>query len=768
MAYEPANYPEGLEERLDKFREEVFSPQQESPQVDASPIHHNPTPLLTSNLPSRSHTSFRSRVARTAHAQTAKVQSAVKKADNMHSIFPRLSGLGKLPLEMFYEVSGAITVTPAYAEVTIPMARYLEPIDLLYLAQTLKWLREVLLSIKNRRLWQISMANLRTTGFPNVPDDLCEPEYTALVFDTHCFVEYALRIRFCEECYSENVVEASEVVGGALPALQDMVVALIPAVSKSLVQWRRKPCQRRFVMFTLMTNPLSHMVEDCCLKSDLVTTMSMLSSLPPGTDWNTLSELMKERINNVLERQVDAMLLEWWEDTISRTERDFLVMSVALNHLIKRGCIRKGSATEHEWRVMMHSGSRDEALRLKPYEQIRHEGNLKYDREAAAYERRYEQRLSKLQDYYARFVQTSCGECEDLELYPNNAYASANFFRHLAEANYARGDMGREFDLDTLRHADRISREIEKYVECVKQAFAALVLLNSPNQDAHADTLSNMATDQAYGSDYLSSATLDALSRTVDGTLSRADALFVCDLCPAHASEMHTFNTYKLPSTLDLEDEDDYEYVSLPRCTYWTEAKTLVPRLLPAIGLPHHTDMSELDDLLASARLTCTCGDPSLPGSSELNWAQFVYHVYQHSVWYQQRLDMRLRDADAVVILNDDHADLSKCIRWSRRKATRTHDVALFDHHVRADPYTRARINAHLATAPEGHEPFCRVCESMTLARSRSRDATLVLKGRADDIVYHMRAKFLLLGIRGCFARRMCALGRLSIPSLTR
>ena len=58
--------------------------------------------------------------------------------------------------------------------------------DVLNLARTSKRLRAILLSKGNRQVWRIALHAVPL--LPPCPKDMSEPLYTALVFDTYCWV----------------------------------------------------------------------------------------------------------------------------------------------------------------------------------------------------------------------------------------------------------------------------------------------------------------------------------------------------------------------------------------------------------------------------------------------------------------------------------------------------------------------------------------------------------------------------------------------------
>jgi hypothetical protein len=64
--------------------------------------------------------------------------------------------------------------------------RNLPPYDLLRLARTTKSLRSILLSKNARSVWIDALEAV--AGLPPCPEDMSEPAYTRLTFDTQCSV----------------------------------------------------------------------------------------------------------------------------------------------------------------------------------------------------------------------------------------------------------------------------------------------------------------------------------------------------------------------------------------------------------------------------------------------------------------------------------------------------------------------------------------------------------------------------------------------------
>ena len=79
-----------------------------------------------------------------------------------------------------------------YVTVFSQIASYLRPRDLLNLSRSSKHVRAVFLHRSSLAVWK---RVLRKAGLPECPDDLVEPQYTSLVFDTNiCMVILDARI----------------------------------------------------------------------------------------------------------------------------------------------------------------------------------------------------------------------------------------------------------------------------------------------------------------------------------------------------------------------------------------------------------------------------------------------------------------------------------------------------------------------------------------------------------------------------------------------
>ncbi|KAG9095792.1 hypothetical protein FRC06_009421 [Ceratobasidium sp. 370] len=80
-----------------------------------------------------------------------------------------LKGIMNMPVDVF-------------AEITV----HLYPVDLVLLARTTKFFRQMLMSRSFVRIWKSAEANVK--GLPPCPKELCEPQYAALVFTKNCSV----------------------------------------------------------------------------------------------------------------------------------------------------------------------------------------------------------------------------------------------------------------------------------------------------------------------------------------------------------------------------------------------------------------------------------------------------------------------------------------------------------------------------------------------------------------------------------------------------
>ncbi|CAE7148447.1 unnamed protein product [Rhizoctonia solani] len=108
-------------------------------------------------------------------------------------------------------------------EVLIEIARYVHPLDLIMLSRVNKFFRELFVDKRSARIWQSAMHNLPT--LPPCPDDVCEPQYAAMIFTKRCSLcgRYAPRemdsvllVRLCARCRDRELVDTNRVTDSSL------------------------------------------------------------------------------------------------------------------------------------------------------------------------------------------------------------------------------------------------------------------------------------------------------------------------------------------------------------------------------------------------------------------------------------------------------------------------------------------------------------------------------------------------------------------------
>ncbi|KAG9127743.1 hypothetical protein FRC07_010195 [Ceratobasidium sp. 392] len=123
----------------------------------------------------------------------------------------KLSGMLSLPVEVVTEI-----------------ATHLTPPDPIILSRLTKRFRALLMRRSATPIWASVIRNV--PGLPACPDDLCEPQYAALVYSKHCSacgarvtrqMDPFLNVRLCNSCRAERVVSVEE-------APNEIVKTLVP------------------------------------------------------------------------------------------------------------------------------------------------------------------------------------------------------------------------------------------------------------------------------------------------------------------------------------------------------------------------------------------------------------------------------------------------------------------------------------------------------------------------------------------------------------
>ncbi|KAF9060710.1 hypothetical protein BDP27DRAFT_1236376 [Rhodocollybia butyracea] len=99
-------------------------------------------------------------------------------------------GKNRMP-EQFRNVRGRLGLLERLAkdvplDVILEIFCYLEPGDLLRLARTTKDLRSILMSKSSESIWRTARENVQ--GLPPRPNDLNEPQYAHLCYESYCHV----------------------------------------------------------------------------------------------------------------------------------------------------------------------------------------------------------------------------------------------------------------------------------------------------------------------------------------------------------------------------------------------------------------------------------------------------------------------------------------------------------------------------------------------------------------------------------------------------
>ncbi|KAG8732742.1 hypothetical protein FRC11_011165 [Ceratobasidium sp. 423] len=113
----------------------------------------------------------------------------------------KLAGLLVLPVELFTEVT-----------------RHLSPTDIISLSRSNKFFRGILMQRSAGHIWRTALQNV--PDLPPCPNDLCEPQYAALLFTKYCSLcggsairsmDPYLNVRLCNTCREEQLVCVSEI-----------------------------------------------------------------------------------------------------------------------------------------------------------------------------------------------------------------------------------------------------------------------------------------------------------------------------------------------------------------------------------------------------------------------------------------------------------------------------------------------------------------------------------------------------------------------------
>ncbi|KAG8708733.1 hypothetical protein FRC08_018738 [Ceratobasidium sp. 394] len=106
----------------------------------------------------------------------------------------KLKGIMNMPIEVFTEI-----------------AKYLYPLDLILLSRANKFFRQLLMNRSAIQTWRYALSNV--PGLPPCPEQLCEPQYAALMFTKYCSMcgkqaprpmDPILLVRLCALCRDQE------------------------------------------------------------------------------------------------------------------------------------------------------------------------------------------------------------------------------------------------------------------------------------------------------------------------------------------------------------------------------------------------------------------------------------------------------------------------------------------------------------------------------------------------------------------------------------
>ncbi|KDQ57882.1 hypothetical protein JAAARDRAFT_78398 [Jaapia argillacea MUCL 33604] len=133
----------------------------------------------------------------------------------------KLANIMSIPMDVFFEITSKLC-----------------PVDILQLGRASKRFRSTFMSRSSKHVWVAARRNV--PGLPDCPPDLDEPQYANLLFEHNCLacgksranmVDYALRVRFCKPCFTENVPRGPTLLRPFGKKTDPIVFTLLPRSS---------------------------------------------------------------------------------------------------------------------------------------------------------------------------------------------------------------------------------------------------------------------------------------------------------------------------------------------------------------------------------------------------------------------------------------------------------------------------------------------------------------------------------------------------------
>ncbi|KAJ6494827.1 hypothetical protein C8R47DRAFT_1012074 [Mycena vitilis] len=209
-----------------------------------------------------------------------------------------LSSLREFPLDVIAEIFG-----------------HLNPMDLLNLARTTKEIRGILMTRSNAFIWKESRTQFE--GLPDLPKDLCEPQYANLCFDIHCHkclhpaqtIIWTARTRMCKKCIRENFDTWAN-VANETSLEQPVLLNLVPSFEQ------RRSGRRRYNTIQLFSIGVAEKLYKECAK---FRTKGVLKTAEPEyTEW------YKQKSDEMEETAAHSALCATWAENRTHNRKDEL------------------------------------------------------------------------------------------------------------------------------------------------------------------------------------------------------------------------------------------------------------------------------------------------------------------------------------------------------------------------------------------------------------------------------------------------------------
>ncbi|KAI0702385.1 hypothetical protein C8T65DRAFT_741546 [Cerioporus squamosus] len=490
-------------------------------------------------------------------------------------------------------------------------------------------------------------------------------------------------------------------------------------------------------------DPCKHALDDRYYQPEVDALIKWLWPAPPK--WDELEVLLQERFEVVVRRRAQSVVLQAWKRCllIREDEKEGALRSY--------GKILKRLSKENLVSAMTFDAS--EVLSVKQQESIPDAVNQMAREQALRAQRRYQPIDIHLQARYAEleehweYILDNHLDIYDCDLLPNRHDGGrlGDFVIHNEIYQIDSGFYNSDHSNDSDPGNDRLDRRLHdprRFPVNSTKLWDALESLHEDIRDYMSGIEGALAKlmFQAVGRERKGHRKQGRSTEIApEKMLLRTGAIFRCCQCgagPCPYPDIHSHWRDKHPDKSIYASSHRLRGDVLLNIRLCQGSYDLAQRILDTIGLRRDTERDLLDDLLCSGRLYCSCGDPFMDAPEDLFWSDFVWHVFVHlNMFRNRRLHKRSDVPDKSLVYINDHADLKSCVKLLPPTA----DTTPAKNRVCPDPYTRARVNARLAACPEGAQPVCRICATITADEHRAED--IAMPSWADAIVYHMQAK---------------------------